>query len=55
MTHNTKECHRYDGMGNPMAAAARKSGGAKLTSNKRGKKQMAYLMATIEFLMNKRA
>jgi hypothetical protein len=53
LTHNTKECCRYDGMGNPMAAAARKSGDAKPTSKKGGKKQMAYLTATVESLMKK--
>jgi hypothetical protein len=40
-------------MGNPVAVAACKSGDAKPTSKKRGKKQMAYLMATIESLMKK--
>ncbi len=41
LTHNTKECCRYDGMGNPMAAAARKSNDAKPSSKKGGDKQMA--------------
>ncbi len=38
LTHNTKECLRYDGMGNPMAAAACKSNDAKPSSNKGGDK-----------------
>jgi hypothetical protein len=41
LTHNTKECCRYNGMGNPVAAAARKSGDAKPSSKKGGNKQMA--------------
>ncbi len=32
LTHNTKECCRYNGMGNPMAAAACKSSDAKQPS-----------------------
>jgi hypothetical protein len=40
-------------MGNPMAAAACKSGDAKPTSKKGGEKQMAYLTATVESLMKK--
>jgi hypothetical protein len=38
LTHNTKECRRYDGMGNPMAAAGRKPSGVKPFSKKRGNK-----------------
>jgi hypothetical protein len=53
LTHNTKECHRYNGMGNPVAAAACKSGDAKLSSKKGGDKQMAYLMAAVESLIKK--
>jgi hypothetical protein len=53
LTHNSKECRRYDGMGNPMAAAACKSSDAKPSSKKGGNKQMAYLMATLESLMKK--
>jgi hypothetical protein len=34
-------------MGNPVAAAARKSGDAKQSSKKGGDKQMAYLTATV--------
>jgi hypothetical protein len=53
LTHNTKECRRYDGMGNPVAAAACKPGDAKPSSKKGGDKQMAYLMAAIESVMKK--
>jgi hypothetical protein len=41
LTHNTKECCRYDGNGNPVAAARRKLGGAKPSSKSGGNKQMA--------------
>jgi hypothetical protein len=53
LTHNTKECCRYDGNGNPVAMAACKPGDAKLSSKKGGNKQMAYLMAAIESVMKK--
>jgi hypothetical protein len=56
LTHNTKKCCRYNRMGNPMAAAACKPGDAKQPSSKKGDdKQMAYLTATIESMMKKRA
>jgi hypothetical protein len=55
LTHNTKECCRYNGMGNPVAAAGRKPGDAKPFSKKGGNKQMAYLMAAVESIMKKRA
>jgi hypothetical protein len=55
LTHNTKECCRCNGMGNPVAAAAHKPGDAKQPSKKGGNKQMAYLTATIESLMNPRS
>jgi hypothetical protein len=51
LTHNTKECCRNDGMGNPMAVAACKPGDAKQPSKKGDNKQMAYLTATVESLM----
>jgi hypothetical protein len=53
LTHNTKECHRYDGNGNPVATATRKPGDAKPSSKKGGDKQMAYLMAAVESVMKK--
>jgi hypothetical protein len=40
-------------MGNPMAAAARKSSDAKQPSKKGGGEQMAYLTATVESMMKK--
>jgi hypothetical protein len=40
-------------MGNPMAAATRKPGDAKLSSKKGGNKQMTYLTAAIESMMKK--
>jgi hypothetical protein len=36
LTHNTKECPRYDGMGNSVAAAAHKPSDVKQLSNKEG-------------------
>ncbi len=51
LTHNTKECRRYDRNGNPVATAARKSGDAKLFSKKGGDKQMACLTAAVESVL----
>jgi hypothetical protein len=51
LTHNTKECPRYNGNGNPVAAAGRKPGGAKPSSKLGGDKQMAYLTAAVESVM----
>ncbi len=48
LTHKTKECRRYNRMGNPVAAAARKPSDAKPSSKKGSNKQMAYLTAAIE-------
>jgi hypothetical protein len=53
LTHNTKECHRYNGMGNPVAVAAHGPNDAKKPCKKGGDKQMAYLTATVESLMKK--
>jgi hypothetical protein len=53
LTHNTKECRRYDGNGDPMAAAARKPGDAKPSFKKGGDKQMAYLTAAVESVTKK--
>jgi hypothetical protein len=53
LTYNTKECCRYNGNGNSMAAAGRKPSGAKLSSKPGGDKQMAYLTAAIESVMKK--
>jgi hypothetical protein len=38
LTHNTNECCRYNGNGNPVAAAVREPGDAKLSSKKGGNK-----------------
>ena len=54
MTHNMKECCRYNGNGNPVVAAAHKPGDAKPASKTGGDKQMAYLMAAAESVMKKR-
>ncbi len=54
LTHNTKECCRYDENGNPVAVAGRKPGGAKPSSKFGGDKQMAYLTAAVESVMKKR-
>ena len=53
MTHNTKECHRYNGNGNPVAVVRCKPGGAKPSSKSGGNKQMAYLTAVVESVMKK--
>jgi hypothetical protein len=53
LTHNTKECHRYNGNSNPVAAAGRKPSGAKPSSKLGGNKQMAYLTAAVESVMKK--
>jgi hypothetical protein len=53
LTHNTKECCRYDGIGYPVATAGRKPGGAKPSSKFGCDKQMAYLMVTVESVMKK--
>jgi hypothetical protein len=53
LTHNTKECCRYDENGNPVAAAGCKPSGAKPSSKFGGNKQMAYLIAAVESVMKK--
>jgi hypothetical protein len=53
LTHNTKECCRYKGNGNPVATAAREPGDAKPSFKKGGDKQMAYLTAAVESVMKK--
>jgi hypothetical protein len=51
LTHNTKECRRYDGNGNPLFQT--KPANAKKPPKKGGDQQMAYLTATIESLVKK--
>jgi hypothetical protein len=53
LTHNTKECRRYNGNGNPVSSFQTKPANAKKPAKKGGDKQMAYLMATIESLVKK--
>ncbi len=53
LTHNTKECRRYNRNGNPVAAAGRKPGGVKPSSKLGGDKQMAYLTAADESIRKK--
>jgi hypothetical protein len=52
LTHNTKECHRYNGNGNLISLFQGKLAGAKKPAKKGGNKQMAYLTATDESLVN---
>jgi hypothetical protein len=53
LTHNTKECCRYNGNGNSVAAAGHKPGGVKPSSKFGGNKQMTYLTAAVESVMKK--
>ncbi len=53
LTHNTKECRRYDGNGNPVSSFQTEPANAKRPAKKGGDKQMAYLMATVESLVKK--
>ncbi len=50
LTHNTKECRRYDGNGNPVSSFQGKPTNAKKLAKKGGNQQMAYLTATVETL-----
>ncbi len=51
LTHNTKECLRYNGNGNPISLFQGKPADAKKPAKKGGDKQMAYLTATVETLV----
>ena len=53
LTHNTKECHRYDANGNPISSFQGKPANAKKPAKKGGDQQMAYLMAAVESLVKK--
>jgi hypothetical protein len=53
LTHNTKECRRYNGNGNPVSLFQGKSADARKPAKKGGNKQMAYLTATAESLVKK--
>ncbi len=52
-THNTKECRRYDGNGNPVSFFQSKPANAKKPTEKGGHQQMAYLTAAVESLVKK--
>ncbi len=54
LTHNTKECCRYNKDGNLVAAAALKPSDAKKPFKKGCDKQMSYLTATFESLVKKK-
>jgi hypothetical protein len=53
LTHDTKECHRYNGNGNPVSSFQTEPANAKKPAKKGGDQQMAYLTATIESLVKK--
>jgi hypothetical protein len=53
LTHNTKECRRYDGNGNPISSFQGKPANAKKPTKKGGDQQMAYLTAAVESLVKK--
>jgi hypothetical protein len=53
LTHNTNQCCKYNKDSNPVAAAAGRPFQVKKPFKKRGNKQMAYLTATIEYLVKK--
>jgi hypothetical protein len=53
LTHNTKECRRYDRNRNPVSSFQGKPANAKKPAKKRGNRQMAYLTAAVESLVEK--
>jgi hypothetical protein len=53
LTHNTKECRRYDGNGNPVSAFRGKPKNTKKPAKKGGNQQMAYLTDAVESLVKK--
>jgi hypothetical protein len=53
LTHNTKECRRYNGNGNPISSFQGKPANAKKPAKKGGNQQMAHLMAAVESLVKK--
>jgi hypothetical protein len=53
LTHNTKECRRYDGNRNPIPSFQGKLADAKKPAKKGGNQQMAYLTAAVESLVEK--
>ncbi len=53
LTHNTKECRRYDRNGNPVSSFQSKPANAKKPAKKGGNQQMAYLTAAVGSLVKK--
>jgi hypothetical protein len=53
LTHNTKECCRYNRNGNPFFLFQTTPANAKKPAKKGGDQQMAYLTATVESLVKK--
>jgi hypothetical protein len=53
LTHNTKECGRYDGNGNLLSSFQGKPANAKKPAKKGGDQQMAHLTAAVESLVKK--
>jgi hypothetical protein len=53
LTHNTKECRKYDGNGNPISSFQGKPTSAKKPARKGDDQQMAYLTAAVESLVKK--
>ncbi len=53
LTHNTKECRRYNGNGTLVSLFQGKPANAKKPTKKGGDKKMAYLTATVESLVKK--
>ncbi len=53
LTHNTKECCRYNGNGNPISSFQTKPVNAKKPAKRGDNQQMAYLMATVDSLVKK--
>ncbi len=53
LTHNTKECRKYDRNGNPISLLQTKPANAKKPAKKGVNQQMPYLSATVESLVKK--
>jgi hypothetical protein len=53
LTHNCKECRRYNGNGDPVSSFQGKPANAKKLAKKGGDQQMAYLTAAVESLIKK--
>jgi hypothetical protein len=53
LTHNTKECCRYDENRNPISSFQGKPTNAKKPAKKGGDQKMAYLMAAVRSLVMK--